>query len=68
MGLMMNEITRHSIDRAADEAVKLWALASAQYPRKHGLIVDVAGANIVEVVSAFALNARRDVKKKRTQG
>ena len=56
------EITRHSIDRAADEAVKLWALVSAQYPYKHRLIVEVAGANIVEVVSAFALNARRGVE------
>src|SRR5271157_892840 len=55
----MEAITRHSITRAADDAVRLWALASAQYPRKHGLILDVATAAIIEVTSSFALNARR---------
>jgi len=56
---MMEAITRHSLDRAADEAVQLWALASAQYPQQHGLIVEVATTSIIEVVSSFALNARR---------
>jgi len=56
---MMKPITQHSVTRAADEAVKLWALASAQYPKQHGLILDLATANIIETVSAFALNARR---------
>jgi len=56
---MMEPITHHSVARAADEAVKLWALASAQYPKRHGLILDVATASIIETVSAFALNARR---------
>ncbi len=55
----MEPITRHSVMRASDEAVKLWALSSAQYPRQHGLILDVATASIIETVSAFALNARR---------
>lgn len=56
---MMEVITQHSITRAADEAVRLWALASAQYPRQHRLILNVATAAIIEVTSSFALNARR---------
>lgn len=52
-------IVRVSIDRASDEAVKLWALASAQYPADHGLVQDAATTTIIEVASAFALNARR---------
>lgn len=55
----MEVITRHSIARAADDAVRLWALASAQYPEQHGLILDVATTAIIEVTSSFALNARR---------
>jgi hypothetical protein len=55
----MEFIARHSLMRAADEAVKLWALASAQYPKHHGLILDTASALLIETVSAFALNARR---------
>ncbi len=55
----MEPITRHSVTRATDEAVKLWALASAQYPKQHGLICDAASVSIVETVSSFALNARR---------
>lgn len=55
----MEPVIIHSITRAADEAVKLWALASAQYPKRHSLILDVATASIIEVVSAFALNGRR---------
>lgn len=56
---MMEAITKHSDFRAADEAVKLWALASAQYPKQHGLILDTAQVAVIETVSAFALNARR---------
>ncbi len=56
---MMEAITKHSVFRAADEAVKLWALASAQYPKQHGLILDTAQVAVIETVSAFALNARR---------
>ena len=55
----MEAITKHSVSRAADEAVKLWALASAQYPKQHGLILDTAQMAVIETVSAFALNARR---------
>jgi len=45
--------------RAKEEAVKLWALASAQYPKQHELILDATTATLIEVVSGFALNARR---------
>jgi hypothetical protein len=55
----MEPVTRHSLDRASDEAVKLWALASAQYPKDHRLILEVVTTAIIEVVSTFALNARR---------
>jgi len=56
---MMEAITRHSVTRAADEAVQLWALSSTQYPKQHELIIEVATTSIVEIISAFALNARR---------
>lgn len=39
--------------------MQLWALASAQYPKQHSLIIEVATTSVIEVVSAFALNARR---------
>ena len=55
----MEEITLHSIEKASEEAVKLWALASAQFPFKNGLIQENANATIIEVLSSFALNARR---------
>ena len=56
---MMEFVTEHSLNRAADEAVRLWALASAQYPKDHPLILRVAKTAFVEVVSTFALNGRR---------
>lgn len=55
----MEPIVRHSLERAAEEAVRLWALGSAQYPRRHQPIVEAARIAAVEAVSAFALNARR---------
>lgn len=55
----MEAITKHSISRAADEAVKLWALASTQYPEQNRLILDTCRITVIETVSAFALNARR---------
>jgi hypothetical protein len=56
---MMEPITAHSLTRASDEAVRLWALASAQYPKSHSLIIEIATTAMIEVVSTFALNARR---------
>ncbi|WP_156782593.1 hypothetical protein [Acidihalobacter yilgarnensis] len=55
----MEEITLHSIERASEEAVKLWSLSSAQYPFQNRLIQEHANAAIIEVISSFALNARR---------
>lgn len=58
----MEAIVRHSLDRAAEEAVRLWALGSAQFPKRHGLIVEAARVAIVEAISSFALNARRAIE------
>ena len=55
----MEEITLHSIERASEEAVKLWSLSSSQYPFQNRLIQEHANATIIEVISSFALNARR---------
>jgi len=55
----MNAVTQHSLIRATDEAVRLWALTSAQYPSQHQQILDVATASVIEATSAFALHARR---------
>lgn len=55
----MENITLHSIDRASEEAVSLWSLASSQYPLKNRLIQEYAKTTIIEVLSSFALNARR---------
>ena len=55
----MEEITLHSIEKASEEAVKLWALSSSQYPLQNRLIQENANATIIEVISSFALNARR---------
>lgn len=55
----MEEITKHSIERASEEAVKLWALSSAQYPLQNRLIQEYANMTFIEVISSFALNARR---------
>ena len=55
----MEEITQHSIERASEEAVRLWALSSAQYPFQNRLIQEYTNTTIIEVISSFALNARR---------
>jgi hypothetical protein len=59
MDVKLETITLHSVTRATEEAVQLWALASAQYPNQHELILDVATISIIEIISNFALNARR---------
>ncbi|MDP1589655.1 MAG: hypothetical protein Q8M07_18020 [Prosthecobacter sp.] len=58
----MEAISQHSLNRAGEEAVRLWALASAQYPKSHQLIVELATVEMIETVSAFALNARRSLE------
>jgi hypothetical protein len=55
----MEAITLHSISRASDDALRLWALTSAQYPKKHNLVLNVATTAIIEAISSLALNARR---------
>ncbi len=55
----MEVITKHSLIRATDEAVRLWAFASAQYPKRHQIILNTSAASIIEAASSFALNARR---------
>jgi hypothetical protein len=55
----MEVITKHSADRAAAEAVVLWSLGSAQFPKNHSSFLDEASACMIEAVSAFALNTRR---------
>jgi hypothetical protein len=55
----MEEITLHSIEKASEEAVKLWALSSTQYPFQNRLIQENANTTIIEVLSSFALNSRR---------
>ena len=52
-------IVRHSRQRATEEAVTLWALASAQYPLNHKVIQAEAAVVLIEAVSSFAINARR---------
>ena len=55
----METIIRHSKVRATEEAIVLWALASAQYPLDQRLIQDQATVMMVEAISTFSLNARR---------
>lgn len=55
----IENIVRHSRNRATEEAVMLWALASAQYPLNHRVIQEEVTIVLVEAVSSFAINARR---------
>jgi hypothetical protein len=58
----MNQITKESIIKASTEAVKLWALSSTQYPSDNRPIQLEAEATMIEVISSFALNARRTME------
>jgi len=55
----MEEITKYSVTTASEDAVKLWALSSAQYPFRSRMIQEFARVAMIDVVSSFALNARR---------
>jgi hypothetical protein len=55
----MEAITRHSIMFATDEAVRLWALASTEYPKHHEPLISALAVSVIEVTSNFALNCRR---------
>lgn len=58
----MELITLHSIEKASEQAVKLWALSSAQYPLQNRHIQETVEPTIVEVLSSFSLNARRSME------
>lgn len=59
----MEAVTRHSVERAADEAVRLWSFASTQYPVHDGAVIQARLEHMVaESVSAFAFNARRSME------
>jgi len=55
----MNAITLHSIQKATDDAVSLWALSSGEYPKAHEPMITALVMNTLDIVSSFALNARR---------
>lgn len=55
----MEAITLHSITVATDQAVRLWALASAEYPKQHQPLITALVTNVIEIASSFALNSRR---------
>ncbi len=56
----MEAIVQHSVDRATDEAIRLWSMANAQYPSTWEPDIRVRLAHmIIERASIFALNARR---------
>jgi hypothetical protein len=55
----MEVITKYSAGRAAEEAVVLWSLGSTQFPKKNMGFLEETSACMIEVVSVFALNARR---------
>lgn len=56
------EIVRLSLDRASAAAVRIWAMASAQYPERHGELCGRLQATVVDDVSTFAVNARRVIE------
>ena len=59
-GMKMETVTEHSIERATDEAVRLWSLASAQYPIQGGAAIQARlEYMVIESASAFSFNARR---------
>jgi hypothetical protein len=55
----LEAITKHSADKAAEEAVVLWSFASTQFPKNNSLLIEEASVCMIEVISTFALNARR---------
>lgn len=58
----METVTAHSLQRASEQAVLLWSLASAQFPKENHLVLNLATAEIIEITGAFALNARRTIE------
>lgn len=56
---MHPSVIEHSISVATDHAVRLWALASSEYPRQHEPLISGLVISMLDSVSSFALNARR---------
>lgn len=56
-------IHQHSIARAFEGAIEVWAYTSAQYPVGMHAVLDGVAAALVERVSSFALNARRAIER-----
>jgi hypothetical protein len=57
--MMHSSVVEHSINAATEHAVRLWALTSSQYPRRHEPLINAVVVGMLESVSSFALNARR---------
>ena len=58
--VILETATKHSADRATDEAVRLWSLANTQYPIHDGVIMqERLEFMVIESASAFSFNARR---------
>ena len=56
----MEAVTRHSAERATEEAVRLWSFSSAQYPIQDGAVIQARlEYMLVESASTFSFNARR---------
>ena len=56
----MEDVTKHSVERATEEAVRLWSFASTQYPIQDGAVIQARlEYMVVESASAFSFNARR---------
>jgi hypothetical protein len=60
--MQMEPIIKHSADRATEEAVVLWSLASTQFPKNNLGFIEEVSARMIEAVSVFALNARRMIE------
>ena len=56
----MEAVTKHSAERATEEAVRLWAFSSAQYPIQDGAVIQKRlEYMVVDSATAFSSNARR---------
>ncbi len=58
----MHAITHHSISVATNEAVRLWAFASTEYPKQHEPLITALVISVLETCSTFALNCRRSME------
>ena len=59
----MEAVTKHSAERATEEAVRLWSFSSAQYPIQDGAVIQArVEYMVVESASAFSFNARRAIE------